>query len=314
MGEPVDLTIIILAFNEEKHIERCIRSVSGVAKEIIVVDSFSTDDTVKIAEGLGARVYSHKFINYSKQFAWALGLDIGTEWAMRLDADEIVEDALAEEIQRKLPGLAADVTGIDVVCRYKFKDRWIRFGGRYPIFLTRIWRRGCAMIEDRWMDEHIVLLRGRHERFTSYFVDHNLNDLTFFIRKHNSYATREAAQSILERLYPDKARDVATRSGMESHARFKRWAKVNIYDRAPLLVAPFLYFFMRYFILGGFLDGASGLKYHLFQGLWYRFLVAAKVMEFQRALAGIPTAEGQLAKLVELTGLPLSIQPNANGG
>ena len=79
---------------------------------------------------------------------------------MRLDADEIIEADLAEEIISKLPTLPADVTGINLNRKTIFQGRFIRWGGRYPLTLLRIWRRGKARIEGRWMDEHMYLTEG----------------------------------------------------------------------------------------------------------------------------------------------------------
>ncbi len=74
---------------------------------------------------------------------------------MRLDADEIIEPDLAEEIRLKLPAVPPDVTGINLNRKTIFQGKFIRWGGRYPLTLLRIWRRGKARIEDRWMDEHM---------------------------------------------------------------------------------------------------------------------------------------------------------------
>ena len=96
----LDITVIILTFNEEMHIERCIRSVQFIARQIFIVDSFSTDRTVEIAKSIGAEVWQHEFINQAQQLQWALdNLPIDTQWVMRLDADEYVTSQLAGEIR-----------------------------------------------------------------------------------------------------------------------------------------------------------------------------------------------------------------------
>ncbi len=110
-----DLTIIVLTFNEELHIERCIRSVQDIAQHIFVVDSYSSDQTVEIAESLGAQVYQHEFVNQAKQFQWALDtLPVETVWLMRLDADEYPVPGLVEEIQQRLPSMSDEITGINL--------------------------------------------------------------------------------------------------------------------------------------------------------------------------------------------------------
>ena len=93
-----DISVLILTFNESQHIERCINSLKLITNNIFVVDSFSTDNTVKICENLGAKVYQRKWKNYADQFQWGLeNCPIETEWVMRMDADEYIEPDLIEE-------------------------------------------------------------------------------------------------------------------------------------------------------------------------------------------------------------------------
>jgi len=161
MTNPASLTAIILTFNEEIHIERCLKSAFQVASQVFVVDSFSTDKTVAIAGVLGARVWPHEFTNHAAQLAWALeNLPIDTQWVMRLDADEIISPELAENLRIRLAHIWGDVGGF-LVCRYvRFMGGLIRHGN-FPQWNLRVWRRGQAEIEQRWMDEHMLLKAGR---------------------------------------------------------------------------------------------------------------------------------------------------------
>ena len=299
----IDLAVVILTFNEERHIERAIDNVRAIAREVVVVDSHSSDRTVELARASGATVISNRFLNQAKQFDWALNhAEISASWILRLDADERLSGELIEEIRHRLPTLSNDVTGVNLNRRHIFLDRWIRRGGRYPLILLRMWRRGAARIEQRWMDEHIVLERGRAVTFENDFADHNLNDLSYFIDKHNKYATREAIDVLIQR-YALCATDAALlRRGAPSQASTKRWAKERIYNRLPFWLGPFLYFLYRYFVQLGILDGFEGLIYHGFQGFWYRLLVGAKVFEFDRTLKLAPDRATRLAALARLTG------------
>ncbi len=281
----IDLAVIILTHNEELHIARAIRSVSSLAREIIVIDSCSADRTAEIARELGATVLQNEFVNYAKQFQWALdNAPIAAEWIMRLDADEVVEADLVEEIKTKLPLLSDEIAGINLKRKHIFLGRWIRHGGRYPLVLLRIWRRGRGRIEDRWMDEHIIVWGGRTATFEGGFADHNLKDLTAFIEKHNKYATREAID-VLGRKYRLFPRDeVVTVESTSRQAATKRFLKEAVYNPMPFQASALLYFLYRYFLQFGFLDGKEGLVYHVLQGFWYRFLVGAKVLELERAI------------------------------
>src|SRR6185437_1272667 len=164
--EHPSIAVVILTFNEAAHLPRALEHVRAFAREIFVVDSFSTDDTVEIARASGAQVLQHPFQNQARQFEWALeNAPITSDWVMRLDADEIIEVDLAEEIKQRLPNLPAEITGVALNRKTIFQGKFIRHGGRYPLMLLRIWRRGMARIEDRWMDEHIYLTKGRAVTF-----------------------------------------------------------------------------------------------------------------------------------------------------
>ncbi|WP_105386085.1 glycosyltransferase family 2 protein [Neorhizobium alkalisoli] len=300
------VAVLILTHNEAQHIGRAIEAVSSFASEVFVVDSFSTDNTVEIARSKGATVLTNPWTNYSKQFQWGLdNAPISSDWIMRLDADEVIEPELAREIAEKLPTLGSDVAGINLKRKHIFLGRWIRHGGRYPLILTRIWRKGQGRIEDRWMDEHIIVWGGRTVLFDNPFSDHNLNDLGFFTDKHNKYATREAVD-VLNRRYGLFAEDQnLTSDGSSLQASMKRFIKERIYNRVPFPVSTLGYFLFRYIGQLGFLDGREGLAYHFLQGYWYRFLVGSKVMEFDRVLQGSATAEEKRLELAKLTNLKL---------
>ncbi len=300
------VSVVILTYNERLHIERAIAAIRSFAHEIFVVDSFSTDDTVAIATRAGATVVSHDFINHAKQFQWALdNLPIHTPWVMRLDADEVIEELLACEIVEKLPSLPPDVSGIRLKRKQIFLGRWVRHGGRYPLILLRIWRHGLGRIEDRWMDEHIVISSGRIVTFDHAFSDDNLNDLAFFTDKHNKYATREAVDRLNQRWNLFLV-DKEIRAGNSSRqAALRRFCKEKIYYRIPFTVSVPAYFVWRYVFQLGFLDGWEGFAYHFLQGFWYRFLVGARILELERALTDCRNNDERICELRRLTGLKL---------
>lgn len=298
-----DLTVVILTYNEAHHIGRAIASVRDVAREVLVVDSFSTDDTVALAREAGARVFQRPFTSHAAQVQWALAHGgIATAWTLRLDADELIEPDLANAIIRTLPRLAPDVTGIMLNRKHLFMGRWIRHGGRYPLWLLRIWRTGAGRVESRWMDEHVVVDGGRTIRMAGGFVDANRGDLTFFTAKHNGYATREAIEVLAARHALFDAAPVA----LAGQAKRKRMLKNKVFQRLPLWAGPIGYFLYRYIAQGGFLDGRPGLIYHVLQGFWYRFLVAAKVAEWDAELAACASRDERLARLATLSGLPIA--------
>ena len=174
----LSLAAIVLTYNEEIHIGRCLRSLRGLCDEIFVVDSYSTDRTQEVARMFGAQILQNTFVSQATQLKWALEhINTRAVWMIRLYSDEVIEDDLAQEIKSKLPQLDPGIAGVHLNRKHIFMNRWIRHGGRYPLHLLRIWRRGSATVEDRLMDEHMLVKGGRTIRFSGGFLDHNLHDI-----------------------------------------------------------------------------------------------------------------------------------------
>lgn len=277
----MSLTVIILTFNEERHILRALASVKRIASSILVVDCGSSDRTVELASAYGALVVSNPWVNYATQFNWALGqVPVGTEWVLRLDADEVVTSELEREIKDSLPLVGSGVFGVFVSRRMKFLRRSIRYGGVFPIRVLRLFRFGLGRCENRWMDEHLIVT-GPTVEFKGEIIDDNLNSLTWWTQKHNSYASREVVD-LLNLEYRFSAFETVAEVRSDNQAAMKRWVKERIYARLPLGTRAGLYFFYRFIIRLGFLDGREGLLFHILQGFWYRFLVDAKLLEVKR--------------------------------
>lgn len=277
----LNITVIILTFNEELHIRRCIDNVKEFAKEIYVIDSLSTDNTATIAESMGAKVIPHKWPgNQAAQFNWALdNIDIKTEWILRLDADEYLLPELITELKEKTPNLEKSITGVTFKRRHIFLGRWMK-RGTYPVMILRMFRKGKAVCEQRLMDEHIELLEGENITFENDFVDHNLNDLSWWAQKHVGYAVREAAE-LLDIEFNITGNDTGERNLSEKTLK-KRKLKLK-YAKKPLFWRSFAYFCYRYFFKLGFLEGKEGFLWSFLQGWWYRTLVDAKVYEIKKA-------------------------------
>lgn len=275
----LNLTVLILTKNESIHLSKYLPLVQKLTDKVIIIDSYSDDDTLNIARQAGVEIYQHKFIHQADQINWALEhCTISTPWIMRLDADEYPTPQLIAEINQKLNDVPKNITGIILKRRVYFMGKWIRFGGYYPIKLLRIWRKGIGKAENRWMDEHIVLAQGETIQFEHDFIDENLNNLMWWTEKHNQYSTREA----VDMLFSEKELLMdfpVTHAHTNTQITQKRWVKENFYSRLPLFLRAFLYFNYRYIFRLGFLDGGRGLIWHFLQGFWYRFLVDAKIYQ-----------------------------------
>lgn len=272
------IAAIILTFNEEQHISRCITSLKGTVDDIFVVDSFSTDNTVEIAKKLGVKVFQNSFVNQAVQFNWALeNCNVKSDWILRVDADEYLRNKHNIDLSNYLSELSSNINGLLINRKIVFMNRPLLYGGWYPKFNLRLFKNGYGECENRWMDEHIVLSEGGIATVELELVDENLNNLSWWIQKHNNYSTREAMDFYLKK--DRNTRDVEPNL-FGTEAEKKRWLK-NKYNTIPLFVRPFMNFIYRYFIMFGFLDGKSGFVWHVLQGFWYRFLVDAKIYELK---------------------------------
>jgi glycosyltransferase involved in cell wall biosynthesis len=277
-----DLSIIILTFNEEINIEKCLIEASKLTDNIYIVDSFSTDKTIDICKKYNCKIYQNIFINQAVQLNWALeNIFFKTEWVLRLDSDEYFLPELISEMERRVEGLSDEITGIFFRRRVYFMGKWIKHGGYYPTIILRAWRNNKAVCENRWMDEHMRLLEGGSIIFKNDFVDDNKKNLHWWISKHNDYATREAIEQ-LNSVHSFLKSQVVESSIFGTQEQKKKWLKEKVYNFLPLGVKPFMYFIYRYIIRLGFLDGFRGFLFHILQGFWYRFLVDAKVYEIQK--------------------------------
>lgn len=278
MDKIPSLTAIILTYNEELHLKRCLDSLKGVCSEIVVIDSFSTDFTEKIALDSGARFYQNKFSNHANQINWGIESgEITTDWVIRVDADEYLSEELAENIKQNLGRMHSNIHGIRVKRLMYFLDKPLKKAGMYPIWHTKIWRTGSAICEQRWMDERIKLNQGEIASLEGDLVDHNLNNLTWWTQKHNGYATREAID-ILDKIYNFTNADLVASNLFGNGEERRRWFKQR-YLNLPLFLRPLLFWLIRYFLQGGILEGKRGFIWNLLQCGWYRFLVDAKIYE-----------------------------------
>ena len=270
-----DLTTIIMTYNEDLNIQKCINSVKDISKRIIVIDSFSNDRTVEFAERMGAEIYKHEFVNHAKQFKYGLEIaNIQTQWVLRFDADERLTKDSADEIERLCENNKdTDVNGIIVRFEVNFLGKELRNGGIYPFRKLLVFKYGFADIEDRNMDEHIVLSEGRAVELKNDSLHYDYKDLTFWIDKHNKYSSREVID------YFNSLSTEEDGGKLNRNAKIKRFVKFKIYYKLPMSVRALFYFTYRYIIKLGFLDGKEGLIFAVLQAFWYRFLVDAKIYE-----------------------------------
>lgn len=267
-----DITAIILTRNEKDYIEDCIKSIQRVASRIVVVDSFSEDNTVDLAKKAGAEVYQHEFYNYSKQYKYAVDIaKVKTKWILRIDADERLTEESADELNKLCnENENTDVSGIVLRFYNMFLGKPMYHGGMYPWKKLSVYKTGFGDIEDRNMDEHIILSSGttiEAKKDSSHLA---FRGLTFFTNKCNWYSTREAMDYFEQKHIDSKNASLKTR------------LKMDVYYKLPLGFRSWAYYFYRYYIRMGFLDGKEGKIFAFLHAYWYRFLVDAKIYEHEK--------------------------------
>ena len=258
-----NITVIILTKNEEKNIKESVESAKKIADRILVVDSGSTDNTIKIAKESGAEIWKHEWCGHAAQFNWALdNCNIKTTWVFRLDADERISDELAKEIGEKIINSSAD--GYEMRWRIYFMGRWIKHGGTHKPYFLRLFRFGKGRVENKLMDEHIIV-GGKVEKLNGDLIHYDYKGLDSWMNKHIWYSNLELM------MYNTASKD----NEIVTNQKKKR----GLYYKLPIFLRAYLYYLYRYYFQLGFLDGKEGKIFIFLQSYWYRFVVDAKIYE-----------------------------------
>jgi len=276
----VPISVIILTYNEEKNISSTLEAVHSWVDEIFIVDSFSKDRTIEIAGCYGATVVQHAFETHSRQWGFALNhLPIRNHWILGLDADQQIMPELAMEIQELFNQQEPAFAGYYVKRRMFFLGKWIRHGGYYPLYLLKLFRKDAVFIDEGELMDHHFYVRGKTARLNHDLIEANQNEtLEFWLSKHIRYAKLQAQEQL------EQTRKSTAHANLVGNQDERRQFLKNGWEKMPLFLRPFIYFFYRYFFQLGFLDGRTGLIFHLLQAFWYRFVVDAKIYEAQRNL------------------------------
>lgn len=276
-----EFSFIILTFNEEQHLPRLLNSIKELNAPIFILDSGSTDNTLKIAEEFGAKVLYNKFENHPKQWDFALkNFEIKTPWTICLDADQIVLPELFQKLKNfRNEDIPKDVNGIYFNRKNYFKGKWIKYGGYFPKYLLKMFRTGIGYSDLNENMDHRFIVSGKSIIWKDgYIKEENLkeNEIRFWIDKHNRYSDLVAQEEIERRkkLRTQSIKPKLFGSPDERIAFFKK-----IWWSLPLFVRPFLYFFYRFIIQLGILDGKEGWIFHYLQAFWFRFLIDVKIWE-----------------------------------
>jgi glycosyltransferase involved in cell wall biosynthesis len=259
----VALSVCIITYNEEANIARTLDSVKGIADEMIVVDSGSTDKTVELARGRGAKVFVEEWRGFATQKNAAMAKASG-DWIFSLDADEEVSPELAASIQALLKSgkAAPEFDGYMVARRNLYLGRWIKRSGYYPDRKLRLVRHGMGTFEDRAVHESMHT-SGKVGRLEGDLIHHAYATLDSFIEHANRYSTLGGEMVASER--------------------------PTGFSIANIVLRPLVAFIYRYFFRLGFLDGREGLLVQLTHASYVSWKYA-KAWEFSKKSRGGNTA------------------------
>lgn len=267
----VPVTAVVLAFNEEVNIGRCVTSLSWCS-QVLVVDSGSTDNTVRIALANGAEVVSQPWLGYGGQRQWALqSRDVHNDWVYFVDADEWVSSGLAAEIAAAIRDGRHDA--YEHRLRLVFLGRWIAHCGWYPgSWVVRLGRRAAMTFDTGAQVGERAVVRGTVGRLTKDIVDEDHKELRAWLHKHVDYAALEA-----QRRTGPAVRAVDQRGSYRPRTR--ALLKEVVYPRVPL--RPVALFTYMYIARQGYRDGRQGLVFCALHA-WHEFLVGQLAREANR--------------------------------
>ena len=276
----MSVSVLILTLDEETNLPGCLESVAW-SDDVVVFDSFSTDRTVEIAEGAGARVVQRRFDNWSAHQNWAVeNIEFKHPWVYYSDADEVVPAALRDEML----AVTSDGTRPQVAYRVRFKNilcgRWIRRSSLYPTWVPRLWR--PEKIRWKRQANPVAVIDGPVGYLENHFEHYSFNKgFHAWFDKHNKYSTHEAIETLNE--LDHGAIDWAGLAAGEPARR--RMALKQLSFRMP--GRPYAKFLYMYLLRMGFLDGRAGLTYCTLQAI-YEYMICCKVRELRRREKGLP--------------------------
>lgn len=276
------ISAVILTRDEEGNLPSCLASLRAVVDEIHVVDSGSTDATLSIAQAQGAHVVEHEFRGHNQQWQWALTeLPLRNEWVLGLDADQRLTPELAAELRALFTTPPNDYAGFYVARRNIFRGRWIKWGGYYPKYLLKLFRRSAIRFEDADLLDHHFRVEGRTAKLRNDIIEENRKEenIDFWITKHLQYADLLAQEEV--RRSAGSRPVLVKASALGTPDERAEWMK-GTWNRLPHFIRPAGYFIWRYFFRLGFLDGKEGFTFHFLHAFWFRLIADLKLDEMNK--------------------------------
>jgi glycosyltransferase involved in cell wall biosynthesis len=244
------ISILLPTFNNATTVRETLESVKW-ADEILVVDSFSADDTLAICSEYGARIVQHEYVNSAKQKNWAVA-QCKHEWVLQIDTDEVLEPGAREEIETVVNSAPLQIHAFRLPRKNHVLGRWVRRAGIYPDFQTRLLRRDAGRWVEREVHAH-VKVSGEVETLRHHILHYGMPNISKQLRNLDRYTRYEADE-------------------LRKHGVSFGWTRVT--------VRPCFVFLKRYVWERGFLEGWRGLILSAYLAIYY-FLTQAKLWELK---------------------------------
>jgi glycosyltransferase involved in cell wall biosynthesis len=248
------ITVLLPTFNNAGIIRATLESVRW-ADEILVVDSFSTDDTLEICREFGARIVQHEYVQSSKQKNWAIP-QCAHEWVLQLDTDEVLEPGAQQEIAARIAAAPDDVHAFALPRKNHVLGKWISTADLYPDLQTRVFRRDSGRFEDKEVHAHVTV-PGRIEVLEHNVLHYGMTSIGKQLSNVDRYSRYQADE-------------------LRKRGKQFRWTQLAF---RPFAVFGYYYFWRRGFRSGyrGFLVAAISATYD--------FWAHAKLWELETSAA-----------------------------
>ena len=241
---------LVLTYNEEDRIKECLKSLSWV-DEIVIIDSFSEDNTVSICTEYTDKIYQREFDNFSVQRNYGLQ-KIETDWVLILDADERITESLSSEIIEEIK--SPNYKAYEIPRKNFFMGKWLKCCGLYPDYTVRLFKNNNINYENKVHEG--INYDGERGQFENDLLHHTYRNLSHYSKKLNHYAELSAKD------------------------KFQAGIQTNIFY---IVVRPLFDFIQMYIFQRGFLGGGPGLIYSIIHS-YYTFLKYARLWEQRRNL------------------------------
>jgi len=264
----VAVSAMIFTLNEAVHLPSCLAALAW-CDDVIVVDSFSTDQTEAICRAAGARFFQNHFTGFGDQRNWALvNCSPKHQWILILDADERVTPSLVTELKARIPNVSGDIGAFRIRRRFHMWGRWLKYSSLYPTWVVRLIHRDRVRYLNRGHAE-TQDVQGRIADLDNDLIDENLKGIDDWYERQNRYSSKDAEYEVARDGAGIRWGGLWSTDGLARRETLKQIA-------ARLPFRPLLYFVYSYVFRLGFLDGWDGLQFCLMKATYQRMLVSKK--------------------------------------